>query len=707
MRKRALFAVVFVAAVSLFVALGAGSAFAYSGFTQNCSGSGSSCHGSDGAVPVCTPGLNNGTTATYTVASPGLNEWAVFHGTTKVAGASGDISNPTFTVPTGATYTVYAVYGPAGSASSGAFTTISPAGGATNFTITPTAGANGSISPGAPQTVASGADSTFTITPAAGYHVANVLVNGQSVGAVASYTFHNVTANSTIEVQFAAGTSTFTIVPTTGPNGTISPGATQTVASGATATFTVTPAAGYYVDTLLVNGTAVPVDGRSTTYVFNNVTANATIAATFHASPTICTVTPSVVGGLGGSIIPTSTFSMPVGSSITCFFYPQLGYHVGTILVDGLAVPASALDDNGSYTFQSINKNHTISVTFALNTCNITAIASSHGSISPAGTKSVVTGGNATYSITPDAGYHITNVLVNGVSVGQITTYTFIGVSADSTVSATFAANSANYTITPSVVGGFAGWISPSAPFVLPAGSSVTFSFTPSVGYEVDAVTVDGVVVVPSAIDDNGSYTFTAPTAAPTALTANHTISVSFKLTPPVLTYTLHYAAGVGGIVTGARSQTVNSGSAGTAVTAAANSGYHFVSWSDGLATATRCDTNVTGDLSVTATFASTLVATKLTMNVNPTTLKLGRSAHFFGVIAPNVPDRTPIRLMVRKAGQTKWTNLAPYVRTFGGYHWSFYYHPNTHGTYYFKVQFAGTAQFLGTTSRTVKVVWK
>jgi hypothetical protein len=92
---------------------------------------------------------------------------------------------------------------------------------------------------------------------------------------------------------------------------------------------------------------------------------------------------------------------------------------------------------------------------------------------------------------------------------------------------------------------------------------------------------------------------------------------------------------------------------------------------------------------------------------VNPTTLKLGRSTHFFGVIAPSVPDRTPIRLMVRKAGQTKWTNLAPYVRTYSGYHWSFYYHPNTRGTYYFKVQFAGTAMYLGSTSRTVTVVWK
>jgi hypothetical protein len=48
----------------------------------------------------------------------------------------------------------------------------------------------------------------------------------------------------------------------------------------------------------------------------------------------------------------------------------------------------------------------------------------------------------------------------------------------------------------------------------------------------------------------------------------------------------------------------VSSGGSGTQVTAVANSGYHFVSWSDGAATASRTDTNVTGNISVTASFA-------------------------------------------------------------------------------------------------------
>ena len=48
-----------------------------------------------------------------------------------------------------------------------------------------------------------GANKTFTIKPNTSYHVANVLVDGVSVGAVTTYTFSNVTANHTISATFA------------------------------------------------------------------------------------------------------------------------------------------------------------------------------------------------------------------------------------------------------------------------------------------------------------------------------------------------------------------------------------------------------------------------------------------------------------------------------------------------------------------------
>ena len=66
---------------------------------------------------------------------------------------------------------------------------------------------------------------------------------------------------------------------------------------------------------------------------------------------------------------------------------------------------------------------------------------------------------------------------------------------------------------------------------------------------------------------------------------------------------TLTYTAGAGGILTGTTPQFVVPGASGTAVTAVASIGYHFVSWSDGVLTAARTDTNVTANQSVTANF--------------------------------------------------------------------------------------------------------
>jgi len=72
------------------------------------------------------------------------------------------------------------------------------------FTITATAGDNGTISPSGDVVVNSGASQAFTITPNTGYAVDDVLVDDISVGAVSSYTFTNVTAGHTIHASFAA-----------------------------------------------------------------------------------------------------------------------------------------------------------------------------------------------------------------------------------------------------------------------------------------------------------------------------------------------------------------------------------------------------------------------------------------------------------------------------------------------------------------------
>ena len=102
-------------------------------------------------------------------------------------------NNMTVTIPTGSTgnrtYTAHWRYNGSGHSYS-------------YYTIKATAGTGGSISPSGSISVREGQDQTFTITPDKGYAVANVKIDGKSIGAVKSYTFENVSRTHTIEVVF-------------------------------------------------------------------------------------------------------------------------------------------------------------------------------------------------------------------------------------------------------------------------------------------------------------------------------------------------------------------------------------------------------------------------------------------------------------------------------------------------------------------------
>ena len=83
------------------------------------------------------------------------------------------------------------------------------------YTITASAGPNGSISPSGSVTVNQGSDKSFTITPDTGYSIDDVLVDGSSVGAVSSYTFTNITQNHTISATFKADVNNAPVITST------------------------------------------------------------------------------------------------------------------------------------------------------------------------------------------------------------------------------------------------------------------------------------------------------------------------------------------------------------------------------------------------------------------------------------------------------------------------------------------------------------
>src|SRR5450830_1869126 len=97
-----------------------------------------------------------------------------------------------------------------------------------------------------------------------------------------------------------------------------------------------------------------------------------------------------------------------------------------------------------------------------------------------------------------------------------------------------------------------------------------------------------------------------------TNVTADKTATANF--TTAIDTFTLAYTAGANGTITGTTPQTVNHGANGTLVTAVPNAGYHFVKWSDNVMTASRTDTNVTANKTVTASFTTVIDAYTITV---------------------------------------------------------------------------------------------
>jgi hypothetical protein len=219
-----------------------------------------------------------------------------------------------------------------------------------SWSITASAGSNGSIAPSGAVSVSSGSNRAFRITPASGYHVAGVTVDGTSVGAVTSYTFSNVTANHTIAATFAI--DTFTMTASAGSNGSISPNGIASVNRGTSQTYTMTPASGYHVAGVTVDGTSV---GAVTSYTFSNVTANHTIAATFVTNTFIVTA----VAGANGSISPNGTVTVNRGTNQTFTMTAASGHYIAKVAVNGTSVGAVA-----SYTLSNITANHTIAATF-------------------------------------------------------------------------------------------------------------------------------------------------------------------------------------------------------------------------------------------------------------------------------------------------------------------------------------------------------
>ena len=102
-----------------------------------------------------------------------------------------------------------------------------------------------------------------------------------------------------------------------------------------------------------------------------------------------------------------------------------------------------------SYTFSNVTAPHTVNVTSSLLKYTIKASADLGSTISPSGDVSVNYGGSQVFTMQSKTGYNVTNVYVDNVDKGVISSYTFSNVTAPHTVNVTSASLSSTNSSTP------------------------------------------------------------------------------------------------------------------------------------------------------------------------------------------------------------------------------------------------------------------
>ena len=105
----------------------------------------------------------------------------------------------------------------------------------------------------------------------------------------------------------------------------------------------------------------------------------------------------------------------------------------------GFLVDTFSVGPVTSYNFENVQANHTIEALFEeIPPCIITASAGENGIIDPSGDVTVTAGDDQTFTMIPNDDCRVANVLVDGESVGAVTSYTFTNVQKDYTIDAFF-----------------------------------------------------------------------------------------------------------------------------------------------------------------------------------------------------------------------------------------------------------------------------
>ncbi len=410
------------------------------------------------------------------------------------------------------------------------------------FKVKALSGDHGRVSPEGTMSVIGGTDMTFTFLGDDGYTVKEVYVTRGDVDTKVTYDeikannmtykVENIHENVIVWAEFEPGSPSGSQITTydveakvTGVGGTVSP-TSVTAASGSDVTLSFAALRGYQLQSVKdgANDVTQAVKNANGVYVIKGISADHTVTASFEPNPSgnpeahkydvfLYAGVPDASGNLDssvpahGAISPSGVISVPAGGSVALSFMPDKGYKVSKIhTVIGGSVTSK--DISGfTYTLFGVNAEQKVFVEFAelgpnesqptTNYYHIQATSSVGGSISPSGDITVAEGGMSMYSFTPNDGYKLSYLVVDGDNVaasaiarGQ---YTFTGVIADHTIHAVFCSvedDPADFvTVNAGMPAG--GSISPAGAKLVLKGTSPQYNIAPFYGYTLADIRVD------------------------------------------------------------------------------------------------------------------------------------------------------------------------------------------------------------------------
>ncbi len=200
---------------------------------------------------------------------------------------------------------------------------------------------------------------------------------------------------------------------------------------GTSQRFNMTANIGYHISDISVDNQS---QGSAASYTFSNIIQAHTIFANFAINQYNLNVTQTSNG-----IIEPETSVIDYGDTPTFTITPTEGYYITNITANGQSIPVVS-SSGQTYQFGPVTANGSLNATFAIRKFTIQVSHTENGTITP-GKTTVSYNDSQTFTITPDIGCHVVDVLVNGKSIGPISSYVAQNIQSSITISATFASD--------------------------------------------------------------------------------------------------------------------------------------------------------------------------------------------------------------------------------------------------------------------------